>query len=88
MNKQEALKKLTEAGDAVVTYISAQSKKQKYNVVTLDFTNPYIKSKRTSAEEDRDSLLVFSWDVDAFRILDTRSIISIVPLNKVLRNVV
>lgn len=86
MNKQEALQKLTECGDAVVTYIAANSKKQKYNVVTLNFKTPYIKRKRTSAIEDENSILVFSWDMDSFRILTPSSIISIVPLTRVLRN--
>lgn len=86
MNKQEALQKLNESGDAVVTYIAANSKKQKYNVVTLNFKTPYVKRKRTSATEDENSILVFSWDMDSFRILSPASIISIVPLSKVLRN--
>lgn len=86
MNKQEALKKLAESGDAVVTYTAANSKKQKYNVVTLDFNNPHIQSKRTNAAEEAGSILVFSWDMDAFRLLNSEAILSIVPLAKVLRN--
>lgn len=86
MNKQEALKKLAECGDAVVTYTAANSKKQKYNVVTLDFTTPYVQSKRTNASEDDKSILVFSWDMDSFRLLNFEAILSIVPLAKVLRN--
>jgi hypothetical protein len=86
MNKQEALQKLNESEDAVVTYIAANSKKQKYNVVTLNFQTPYIRKKRTSAVEDENSILVFSWDMDSFRILTPSSILSIVPLSKVLRN--
>jgi hypothetical protein len=86
MNKQEALQKLVEYGDSVVTYTAANSKKQKYNVVTLDFNGAYIKSKRTNATADAGSILVFAWDMDAFRLLNTEAILSIVPLAKVLRN--
>jgi hypothetical protein len=86
MNKKEALEKLLESEDAVVTYIAVNSKKQKYNVVTLNFKTPYIKTKRTNATEDENSILVFSWDMDSFRIINPASIISIVPLSKVLRN--
>jgi len=86
MIKKDALEKLVESEDAVVTYIAVNSKKQKYNVVTLNFKTPYIKTKRTNAIEDENSILVFSWDMDSFRLINTASIVSIVPLAKVLRN--
>jgi hypothetical protein len=86
MKKEEVRRKLIEYGDAIVTYRSEKSKKLKYNVVTLHFSTPYIAEKRTHAKEDDNTILAFSWDVDAFRLIKTSLITSIVPLSSVLRN--
>ena len=86
MKKEEVRRKLIDYGDAIVTYRSEKSKKLKYNVVTLNFSTPYITKKRTHAKEDENNILTFSWDVDAFRLIKTSLITSIVPLSSVLRN--
>jgi len=86
MNKEKARKEIKEAGDAVVTYRGENSGKQKYNVVTLNFNTPYIKERRTHAVEGDDSLLVWSWDTDSFRLVKVNLITSIVPLASVLKN--
>ena len=38
MRKEEFKKRMVEAGDAVVTYRSQNSRKLKYNVCTIDFS--------------------------------------------------
>lgn len=86
MNKEEARKKIDEAGDAIVTYRGENSGKQKYNVVTLDFSNEYIKQHKTHAQEGDNTILAWSWDTDSFRLVRTDLITSIVPLANVLKN--
>jgi hypothetical protein len=85
MNKEEARKKIEEAGDAIVTYRAENSNKLKYNVVTLNFCG-YIAKKRTHAREDDNTILTFSWDTDTFRLIRVDLITSIVPLAAVLKN--
>ncbi len=86
MKKEEARKKIEEAGDAIVTYRGENSGKQKYNVVTLYFKTPYIRARKTHAVEDDTQLLVWSWDTDSFRLIKTDLITSIVPLASALKN--
>jgi hypothetical protein len=86
MKKEELKTKLLEYGDAIITYRSVNSKKQKYNVCTLDFDNDYIRSKRNRAEEDEESLLMFCWDCDSYRLMKVKNVKSIVPLSKILKN--
>jgi hypothetical protein len=86
MRKEEVRSKISDFGDAIVTYRSEKSKKLKYNVVTLDFSTPYIKSKRTHAKENDSTILTFSWDVDAYRLIKTNLVTSVAPLNSALRN--
>lgn len=86
MKKEELKLLLTEYGDAIITYRSVNSKKLKYNVCTLDFDNDYIQSKKNRAEENNDSLLMFCWDCDSFRLMKPASVKSVVPLSKVLKN--
>ena len=62
MKKEELKAKLEEAGDAVITYRSQNSRKLKYNVCTLDFDNKYIQSKKNRAKESADTVLLFCWD--------------------------
>ena len=57
MKKQELTALVTEYGDAIITYRSENSKKLKYNVCTLDFSTPYIQSKKNRAKETTDTLL-------------------------------
>lgn len=87
MKKQEFINKLIDYGDAIVTYRSEQSKKLKYNVVTLDFSTPHIKTKKTHAKENNNTVLTFSWDTDAYRLINVPLVTSVVPLEKVLKNV-
>lgn len=86
MTKEELRKKILTYSDAVVSYTSKNSKKLKYNVVTLDFNNPYIKSKPNKTIETEDTLVTFCWDTDSFRILKPDSIRYITPLSKLLGN--
>ncbi len=79
--RKEDLRELIETyGEAIVTYRSQESKKLKYNVTTLDFENEYVKSKQNRAKETEDTLLVFCWDVDAYRLLRVANVTSVVPL--------
>ena len=69
MKKQELAQLVHEYGDAIITYRSAHSKKLKYNVCTLDFSTPYIQEKRNRAKETEETLLLFCWDTDSYRLL-------------------
>lgn len=86
MKKQELTALVTEYGDAIITYRSENSKKLKYNVCTLDFSTPYIQSKKNRAKETSDTLLLFCWDTDSYRLLKPFNITSVVPLASVLKN--
>ena len=81
MTKEELRGLVHEYGDAIITYRSKNSKKLKYNVCTLDFSTPYIKTKETD-----DTILMFCWDTDSYRILDPKSVTSVQPLSSVLKN--
>ena len=86
MKKLEFEKKLDDAGDAVITYRSQNSRKLKYNVCTRDFSTQYIKGKKNRAKEGKHTSLLFCWDTDSYRILVPENVTSIVPLNLVIRN--
>lgn len=86
MTKEELISQVREAGDAIINYRSAESNKLKYNVCTLDFDNPYIKTKQNRAKEDDGTVLMFCWDVDAYRLLKATNITSVVPLNNALKD--
>ena len=86
MEKEKFKDKVKQAGDAVITYRSTNSRKLKYNVCTLDFTTPYIQKKHNRAKESEDTVLLFCWDTDSYRLLRPENITSIVPLASVLRN--
>lgn len=86
MNKEELRKKILEAGEAIVTYRGEQSSKIKYNVVTLDFNNAYIKQRRTHAQETDNTVLAWAWDTDSFRQVRADLVVSVVPLANVLKN--
>ena len=55
MKKEEFKKRLDEAGDAIITYRSQNSRKLKYNVCTRDFSTKYIQEKRNRAKETSSS---------------------------------
>ena len=86
MKKQELKNKVSEYGDAVITYRSENSNKLKYNVCTLDFSNPYVQSKKNRAKETDDNLLFFCWDTDSYRLLRPANVSSVVPLSSILKN--
>ena len=75
-----------EYGDAVITYRSTNSKKLKYNVCTLNFDNKYIQSKKNRAKESNETILLFCWDTDSYRLLKPANVTHIIPLQSILRN--
>jgi len=86
VRKDEFLRTVSDCGDAIITYRSTNSKKLKYNVCTLDFDNKYIQSKKNRAKETFDSVLLFCWDTDSYRLLQPKNVTSIQPLSSILRN--
>ena len=64
MKKEDLAKLVTDYGDAIITYRSENSKKLKYNVCTIDFSTPYIQTKKNRAKESDRTLLLFCWDTD------------------------
>ena len=86
MKKEELKKKVNSAGDAIITYRSPNSRKTNYNVCTIDFSTPYIQDKKNRAKEDDDTVLMFCWDTDSFRLMKADNVTSVVPLSTVLRN--
>ena len=86
MKKEELARLVDEYGDAVITYRSENSNKLKYNVCTLDFSTPYIQQKKNRAKESEQTLLLFCWDTDSFRLLKPQKVTSVVPLASVLKN--
>ena len=86
MKKEDLAKLVTDYGDAIITFRSENSKKLKYNVCTLDFSTPYIQTKKNRAKESDRTLLLFCWDTDSYRLLKPENVTSVVPLSSVLKN--
>ena len=86
VKKDELAKLVDEYGDAIITYRSENSKKLKYNVCTLDFSTQYIRDKKNRAKESPETLLLFCWDTDSYRLLKPTNVTSVVPLASVLKN--
>jgi len=86
VTKKEFKDAVSRHGDAIITYRSTNSKKLKYNVCTLDFSTPYIQTKKNRAKETDTNVLLFCWDTDSYRLLRPENVTSIVPLASVLRN--
>ena len=86
MKKDDFTNKVTDAGDAIITYRSQNSRRLKYNVCTMDFDNKYIQSKKNRAKETADTVLLFCWDTDSYRLLMPKNVTNIQPLSSVLRN--
>lgn len=86
MERREVIRQLELYGDAIINYRSKNSRKLKYNVCTLNFNNKYILSKTRRVKEQPGTLLVFCWDTDSFRLIQTDSVINLVPLSAVLKN--
>ncbi len=85
MTKDELITTVREFGDATITYRSLESKKLKYNVCTLDYSNEYIQTKSNRAKETDDTVLLFCWDADSFRLIRPSSVTSVVPLSASLK---
>lgn len=85
MTKDELKKVVLDAGDAIITFRSLHSKKLKYNVCTLDFENNYISTKSNKSKETEDTLLMFCWDTDTFRLIRPENVTSVVPISKILK---
>jgi hypothetical protein len=86
VKKEELRQSVGEYGDAIITFRSEKSNKLKYNVCTLDFSTPYIQQKKNRAKESEETLLLFCWDTDSFRLLKPKNVTSVVPLSSVLKN--
>ena len=86
MKKDEFVRAVSDCGDAIITYRSTNSRKLKYNVCTLDLDNKYIQSKKNRAKETNDSVLLFCWDTDSYRLLQPKNVTNIQPLSSILRN--
>lgn len=85
MTKEELVSAVRDYGDAIINYRSAESNKLKYNVCTLDFNNDYIQEKQNRAKDDEDTVMMFCWDVDAFRKIRAANVTSVVPLSNALK---
>ena len=85
MKKDEFKDSVKDCGDAVITYRGTNSRKIKYNVCTLDFDNKYIQNKKNRAREANDTVLLFCWDTDSYRLLKPADVTSVVPLSTILK---
>lgn len=86
MTKDELIDLVNEYGDATITYRSQESRKVKYNVCTLNFDNKYIQSKQNRAKEEEDTLLLFCWDIDSYRLIKIPNVTSVRPLAESLKD--
>ena len=86
MEKSTFKELIQEYGDAVITYRSTNSRKLKYNVCTLNFDNKYIQTKKNRAKESNDTVLLFCWDTDSYRLMKPENVTSVTPLANILRN--
>lgn len=88
MDKKAFLEKADEYGDFLVEYITKNSKKRKYSVCTADLSTKYICDKIGDGVKHPtpdNKVLVFCWDIDALKILDTTTVKKMTPLSKVLK---
>tara|TARA_R100001460_G_scaffold85861_1_gene127198 strand:- start:53 stop:328 length:276 start_codon:yes stop_codon:yes gene_type:complete len=86
MTKDDFKKRVSDAGDCVITYRSKNSKKLKYNICTIDFSTPYIAGKKNRAKESADTVLLFCWDTDSYRLLMPKNVTNITPMNRIIKN--
>ena len=82
MQKAEFIKKMRDYDMAVVHFISPISKKEKFNIATLDFDNPYIRSKSRVARIEKGKLLMFCYDTDSFKQIDPKAVVRVVPFSQ------
>ena len=85
MTKEEVISAVKASGEAIINYRSAESNRLKYNVCTLDFDNPYIQNKQNRAKETDETVLMWCWDVDAYRLIKVGNVTTIVPLSSALK---
>ena len=93
MNLNSFKHQMLEAGDSYINYISPVSRKFKYHIGTLDIslaTSPYINSKWKYSKLNgqllpAEQVVIFCYDLDDFKIIDSLLVTSILPLNKVVR---
>jgi hypothetical protein len=82
MDKDKFIKIMKEYGDAYVTYVSPNSKKEKFNVGTIDIdSNLYIRSKAMSITPDPKKVIIFCWDTDSYRQIDPSTVVRVEPLS-------
>jgi len=86
MNKSEFIKQMRQAGDAIITYISPNSGKEKFNAGTIDFSTPYIADKPPLTKVDPHRVIIFCWDTNKFKQIDYKAIVKVQPLNQVIEN--
>lgn len=86
MEKEKLRRLVEDAGDAVINYKSPNSNKKKYNVCTLDFSSPYIMEKTNRVTEGEDTLLMFCWDTNSYRLMKPANVTSVEPLADILKN--
>jgi len=86
VKKEELAALVNEYGDAIITYRSENSNKLKYNVCTLDFSTPHIQDKKNRAKESDNTILLFCWDTDSYRLLNPENVTSVMPLASILKN--
>ena len=84
MKKDELRAFLLEHGDCIIDYRSAESQKLKYNVCTLDFSG-YVNTKQNRAKETEDTILLFCWDTDSFRLIKIANVVKVEPLSVALQ---
>lgn len=78
MNKEKFVQLMKQYGDAYVTYVSPNSRKEKFNVGTLDIEdNSYIKSKPMTIPVDPEKVIMFCWDTDSYRQIDPSTVIRV-----------
>lgn len=81
MDKDKFIRVMKEYGDAYVTYVSPNSKKEKFNVGTVYIEdNPYIRTKTLSLTPDPKKVIIFCWDTDSFRQIDPATVVRVEPL--------
>lgn len=102
MNLHDAINTAEAHGDFYLYYKKRQGNGATYLVGTTDFDNHYIRNKHQSGRaglsaevslQDHvrnaaaiNSILVFSWTNDKFRLLDAKEIRRLTPLSAELRN--
>jgi hypothetical protein len=82
MNKEKFIELMRQYGDAYVTYVSPNSRKEKFNVGTLELEdNPYIESKPMTLPVDPEKVIMFCWDTDSYRQIDPSTVIRVDSLS-------